>query len=256
MLRCVATPLELIEQAQALDNRASAADCSEHDAEQLRKQAAELRKQSLGERPYPVLICGACLRLTGWLTEAGLCVFDAERLASRETTGFYDVRDASHVVATPPSPAWRRAAHALGVTSKRDRAKRWLLHVDPDRTGPVDPEDGFELEAAVRSQRPKPEGVGSLVCFDSQSVRFEYSDWREIPTTHGGKPRVLVPREFPASLPMEQLAEAWADFCEEVADHNAEIWDAQRSRRDQAGQRTAEQQAADELERGTSSLLN
>ena len=131
-----------------------------------------------------------------------------------------------------------------------------MAHADrAGETGPVAPEEGWELEAPVKFERTAPEGAHLLVCFDARSLRFEYGAWRDIATTHGSKPRRLVPREFPASLPVEQLVEAWSDFKEEVAAHNRQVWQAEAERREAQRRADSERRAAEDEERGTSGLL-
>jgi hypothetical protein len=252
----VATSDELLQRADALDEDASSVAVGGREAEErLRRQAGELRRQALAGRGYPTLLCDVCFHLTGWLAESGRCVFCEERRLMEEANEFLGLRDGR--VATPAASGspWRRTRRAFGLAGRRDRLRQWLSRVEPDGTGPAAPEDGWELEAPVKYDRRRPDGIGYLVCFDVQSVRFEYSEWRNIATTPGGKPRVIGPREFAASLPMEQLAEAWVDFEEEVARHNERIWRAERERREQERRLAAEQQAAEEVERGTSELL-
>jgi hypothetical protein len=249
-----AGPEALIEQAEALESEA-AAGSEGAAADTLRLQAAELRRQALGPRPYPVLICGACYHLTGWLDADGVCVFDALRRREHTGRGFYDVRDARVAASREQTPLLRRARRALGIAGERDRVAQWLAKVEPAETGPPAPEEGWELEAPVKYERRDPAGVHVVVCFDVQSVRFDFAEWQPVDATRGGKPRTLVPREFPASLPIAQLAEAWNDFVEDVAGHNRRLWRAESDRRDAAYVSASERRAADELEGGTSGLL-
>jgi hypothetical protein len=184
-----------------------------------------------------------------------VCVFDALRRLERARSGFSDVRDARVSVFREQTPLLRRARRALGIAGERDRVAQWLSKVEPDETGPSAPESGWELEAPVKYERRDPAGVHVVVCFDVQSVRFEFAEWQPVDATRGGKPRTLVPREFGASLPIDQLAEAWNDFVEDVAGHNRRLWRAESDRRDAAYLSASELRAADEVERGTSGLL-
>jgi hypothetical protein len=255
MIGTVPTRDELLRQASALDAEAGAAlESSAHSAT-LRRQAAELRLQALGEKPYPVLMCGACFCLTGWLDSNGVCAIDAMRRQEQEATGLRDVRDLRVRAPTAREPLARRIRRALGVATRRDRAREWLKRVEPDETGPIEPEESWEIEAPTKYEWPAPEGPHLLVCFDVESLRFEDSAWRRIGTSRGGKPRTLVPRQFSASIPIDQLAEAWNDFEEEVAAHNRGIWQAESERRAARSEAAAERRAAAELEHGTDRLL-
>ncbi len=239
---------ELLRQAAALDDRAARSNEGDVDA---RRQAAELRARALGPRPYPVLVCEACFELTGWLGGDGLCARCVRRRLERAGGAHFDPVHAVEEAA----PFLRRVKRAIGVGTARDRVREWLTKVEPGETGPVQPEEGWALEWAVKGERAAPEGPDLLVVFDVQSYRFEFAAWRAAETSPGGKPRRLVPRELPASLPIAALAEAWNDFEEEVAAHNRAVWTAESARRDGQAQAAADRAAAFELERGTSALL-
>jgi hypothetical protein len=246
---------ELLDQAAALDVEAGEYREGGPKAEELLRRAAGLRVQALGPRPYPVLVCGACGRLTGWLSVDGLCAADVQRRREHAGGGFLSIADRSPHPATEPGGLLRRIERALGVSRRRDRMRAWLAQVEPGETGPIAPEEGWELEAPVKVERPAPEGAHLLVCFDVESLRFDSGAWREVASTRGGKPRRLVPREFPASVPVEQLVEAWSDFKDEVAAHNRSIWEAESERREARRRAEAERRAAEDEERGTSELL-
>jgi hypothetical protein len=221
----------------------------------LRRQAADLRIEALGPRPYPVLVCSVCSRLTGWVGADGACAIDIHRRL--------EAADPNHLGAPdrrfrPPAgriPLLHRVKRGLGLATARDRISAWLSKVDPDTTGPVDPEEVWSLEWAVKAEMPAPEGLDLLVVFDVQSFRFEYGAWRECSTTSGGKPRRLIPREFAASLSIDALAEAWNDFKLEVVEHNARVWTAERDRREQVAQDARDRAVAYESQHGTSGLL-
>lgn len=211
------------------------------------RRAAELRVQALGTKPYPVLICPHCFALTGWRDTTGTCLECWAR--RREHNWNEPLPDARARLDEKPVPLMRRVKRTLGVGTARDRAREWLSRVEPDDTGPIEPEEGWEIEVPVKYDIADPEGgAHRVVRFDVQSYRFEYAAWRACDTSRGGKPRRLVPREFPASLPIEQLAEAWADFVAEVAEHNRRVWRTETERR-------ALTSAPGEDERGTADLL-
>lgn len=242
---------DILSQAEELDAQAF----TSADPGTLRRQAAELRAQALGEKPYPVLICGVCFCLTGWLDGSGMCASDAWRRLEQSGRGFVDMRDLRAGYSAPSRSAWERARRALGIPDRRDRLREWLRQVVPDQTGPIDPEAAWEIESATKHERQAPEGAHLLIQFDVQSLRFERGTWAPIDVSRHGKPRTLVPRTFSASLPIDALAEAWNDFGEEVARHNRAIWQAESAARDARSRAAAERRDAEELERGTDRLL-
>ena len=250
----MATRDELLAQAAALDAEAIASHSDERPQAVLRRQAAELRVQALGPRPYPVLICSSCFHLTGWLDANGVCAPDL-RHRLHVHGGWPRPDDGRLPFPAESGPLFRRMRRTLGVGSRRDRARAWLARVEPGETGPVAPEEGWELEVAVKYEQEAPAGHDLLVYFDAASVRFEYGAWRPVDGTRGGKPRRLVPRELPASLSVEALVEAWTDFVEEVADHNRRVWHAEATRRVAHAAEVKARHEAAELQRGTSDLL-
>lgn len=250
----MATRDELLAQAAALDAEAIAAHSDDRPQAVLRRQAAELRVEALGPKPYPVLICSSCFHLTGWLSADGLCAPDLRH--RRHVSADWPRIDPERLVLpTESGPLLRRVRRTLGMGSRRDGARAWLSRVEPGETGPVAPEEGWELEVGVKFEQEAPEGPDLLVYFDAASVRFEYGAWRPVDGTHGGKPRRLVPREFAASLPVEALVEAWTDFLQEVGDHNRSVWHAEAARRVAHAAEIRARHEAAELQRGTSDLL-
>ncbi|HEY5059007.1 MAG TPA: hypothetical protein VII51_08300, partial [Gaiellaceae bacterium] len=166
---------ELLAQAEALDAEAVAAHSAARPSDALRRRAAELRIEALGPRPYPVLICSSCFRLTGWLGADGVCAPDIRHRL--HATGLVPALPAE------PGPLLRRVRQTLGVGSKRDRLRAWLARVEPGDTGPPAPEENWELEVPLKHDEPAPEGPDLLVTFDAASVRFEYGDWRPCDAT-------------------------------------------------------------------------
>jgi hypothetical protein len=69
-------------------------------------------------------------------------------------------------------------------------------------------------------------------------------------------PDPLSPDVFAASLPIEQLAEAWGDYREEIAAFNRGVWSAEEERRERARQADEELLAARREQLGTSDLLD
>lgn len=251
----MATAEELLAKAAALDDDAAHLPAGDVHGHELRRRAAELRVEALGPRPYPVLVCSVCSRLTGWVGKDGACEVDVRRRRQSEDPDHLGAPDRRVRPADERLPLSRRIKRMLGVGSSHDRSREWLTKVDPGTTGPIEPEEGWSIEWPVKVEVQAPEGPHLLVVFDVQSYRFEYGAWRECATTPGGKPPGLVPREFSASLSMEALAEAWNDFVGEVARHNARVWAAEQDRRDGVAQDVRERATAYESEHGTSELL-
>jgi hypothetical protein len=251
----------LLRQAAALDERVTGEGKAEE--EQLRREAAGLRVRALGERPYPVLICATCFRLTGWLGSGDRC----DRCIDRELrkaeysdpgAGWVDLTGhAWHQQPIEVSPTrWKHVAASVGWRQplREERVAIWMSHVEPGETGPVDPEDGFEIAVADRSEGEAPEGPDLLVRFFVRSVAFDGSRWR--PLVGVGLPDPITPDVFPASLPIEQLAEAWNDFRGEVAEANRADWSAEEARRDRERDAGEERTRARREQQGTSRLLD
>lgn len=245
----------LLAQAASLDDEAAGLPHGDERARELRRRAADLRVEALGPRPYPVLVCNICSRLTGWVGTDGACATDIRHRQESADPNRLGAPDRRVRIAAEPVPVLRRAKRKLGVMTSRDRIREWLTKVDPGTTGPVEPEEGWAVEWPVKVETPAPEGPGLLVVFDVQGYRFGYGSWQECTTTPAGKPRRLVPREFAASLEIAALAEAWNDFVSEVAAHNELAWTAEQERRDRVAQAERERRAAYETEHGTSGLL-
>ncbi len=243
-------------QAAELDDEACSHPEGSAAATELRRRAAGLRVEALGPRSYPVLVCDVCFRLTGWTSSDGACAADTRRRLERSDPNRLLLPDARPRPADEPVSALRRLKRGLGIASERDRVREWMLKVVPGETGPTAPEEGWEVEWPVKSEGPLPEGAGILVTFDVESFRFEDGAWRRVDVTRGGKPAALVPRDFPASLPIEALADAWKDFREEVAGHNARVWRAEQDRWEAGYRREVERRLAEDEERGTSGLLD
>lgn len=251
----MAAPEELLAQAVALDDEAARLPYDSQRAHELRQQAAGLRVKALGPRPYPVLVCTVCSRLTGWVGAEGVCATDVRRRLESADPNRLGAPDWRVRPVPEAMPLLRRVKRGLGVGTSRDRRREWLAKVDPGTTGPVEPEEGWTIEWPVKVEVPAPEGPDLLVLFDVQSYRFEYGSWRECAVTPGGKPPHLIPREFAASLSIAALAEAWNDFRAEVLEHDERVWAAEHERREHAAQAERERAAAYETEHGTSELL-
>src|SRR5262249_37485684 len=86
----------------------------------LLQEAAAVRRQALGDRVSPVLVCSTCFRLTGWLDAQGRCD-DCLRRAQVEAQysdphgGWVTVADGRAPVQRPePLPLGARLAALFG----------------------------------------------------------------------------------------------------------------------------------------------
>jgi hypothetical protein len=230
-------------------------------ARELGLEAAKLRMQALGEKPYPVLACSECWQLTGWVGSEGrcdVCISSAKREAA------YADPQGSWVQFEEPAPrrrgqgpaAWKRFAAAIGVDGPLVLAvdAAWGEHVEGGVTGPPTPEDGFVVFGAERVERPAPEGHDLLIRFSPVAYQFAGGAWHH--TIQTGGPVPLTPHVFPASLPMDQLAEAWSDYTEEIRRFNAARWNGEDARREAQREDEKADTEAREDQTGTSTLLD
>jgi hypothetical protein len=240
---------ELSKQALELDAEAARAGDESATGRKLRAQAAELRIRAIGERIYPVSFCASCFRLTGWTDAAGNCDSCVRR---RQLLAAYaDPHGDLVPMATPPEPA-RVAGKPLrsrlaALVDPGDAANReWLSLVEPDDTGPISPEAGFELEVARRDETPAADDSSAIVIrFFTTTAHFDGKTWERRGTTRIRHAEILVPTEFSAGLPIEQLTEAWGDYGNAVALYNRAAWQRERDAREQ--QRQAQQAGRDTL---------
>jgi hypothetical protein len=223
---------ELLAQALRLDAQARDAGEATAEGRELLEQAAQRRVAALGTRSYPVLVCRECLRLTGWTGAGGRCDPCLRRAQlqaaySDPHGGFValDDRRTAH-----PEPAAKH--HLFG----RDRARvgAWLARVEPDETGPVSPEPGWELEGAERDEVEAVDGSGMVVRFWTARHRFDGDGWLELDGTLIGRADLPFPSEQSAGLPAEQLVDAWLDYKAGVQAFNARAWSAESARRETA----------------------
>lgn len=216
----------------------------------LLARAGELRRQAAGERVYPVLVCVNCFHLTGWTTSAGVCDPCARRALLRAAYadphgGFVSNLDARIAPPKPHVPLKARLAHAGKGSAGQSRVTEWMRLVEPDETGPIEPDEGYEVEVAHRQELTPVEGDGVLVSFTTSTHRFAGDAWARLETTHFTRTELLVPTEFHGSLPVEQLVEAWGDYQAAVHAFNACKWDETGPARERA--RQAAQAHADAL---------
>jgi hypothetical protein len=254
---------ELLAKAHGLEAEAAKAGGETHSGLELRRQSAELRIRALGEKSYPVLICTECARVTGWTSATGRC--DSCLRRAQLQAAYADPHGGFVVLDDGRPPRHEHQHHGpgtlallLGGHAARERAviDAWLERVDPDTTGPIDPEDGFELEVAHRDQVVAADGMGTLIRFRSASHRFSGNDWIELETTRIGRDGVLIPDEYSAALPADQLVEAWLDYKQAVEEFNRSRWSNESTRREAA--RIAEEAREDAMreQRDVAQLLD
>ncbi len=210
----------------------------------LRTRAARLRVEAIGVRSYPVLVCAGCLQLTGWTTGDGRCESCVRRAQTQaayaDPHGGFVVLDDTRRNADPPASADHTGPRLLGrlvggrSAHERARVLAWLERVDPDQTGPIDPEPGFEVEAAHRDQFEAPDRSCLLIQFRAATHRFADGAWVELATTRARREQLAFPTEHSAALPAEHLVEAWLDYRSAVERFNRDRWAEQSERREAA----------------------
>lgn len=255
---------ELLADARRLEAQAATVGEDGSSGRELRAQAASVRVRALGERSYPIVVCQSCYRVTGWTDAAGRCNSCIEAARLREAFadpagGWVELGD---VRQTAPKrsglPLRARLAASVGRRQGLDRAVAlaWRTHVAPAETGPAAPEAGWELEVAKRSETDAPDGTGVLVQFTTARYRFDGAAWLALERTKISQAELLIPAEFSAGLPVEQLAEAWVDYQSAVAAFNRDAWERCSAERD--ADREAREEHADRLlrQRHVSELLD
>ena len=246
---------ELARQAAALDAEAFRVREESAQGRELRARAAQLRVRAIGERIYPVVVCTSCFRVTGWTDAAGRCDdclrHEQTRAAFADPHGDFvvlaDVRQAPP--ARPAAPLRSRLAALVGKGEDRGRAAdhEWLALVEPDESGPISPEAGYQIEVARRDEIAAADGTATiLIRFTTTTSRFDGAAWERLETTRIGHADILVPAELSAALPIEQLTEAWGDYGNAVHAFNRSVWERARAAREE--QRQAAQAAGDALE--------
>lgn len=233
---------------------------------ELRAKAAELRVQALGPRSYSVLVCQGCFVVTGWLGNEKRCDGCLRReqfqAAYRDSRGGWvsvaDTRAAPRPASRPSVPAVGRL---LGLKHPREAHRRalvhaWMTHVKPDETGPIAPEDGYQIELAWREEVEAADGSGMLIRFHTASARFAGGAWDELQTTRIPRRELLVPAEFSAVTATEELVEAWEDYKAAVDAFNGKCWDALSAEREGRRQADAAHEDAMREQRGVLDLLD
>jgi hypothetical protein len=255
----------LLARAQELETEAANAGEETSSGRELRTQAARLRVEALGQKSYPVQICSECARVTGWVSGSGQCdlCLRREQLNAAYADphgGFVSLDDGRpvHRVDERSHSGHGTLARLLGGHAARERATTdaWLACVDPDTTGPIDPEVGFQLEAARRDQFVAADGTGTVIRFRTATQRFDGSDWIELETTTIGLDGLLVPTEHSAGLPADQLVDAWLDYKQAVEAVNRERWSGESARRETARIQREDREEAMRRQRDAAELLD
>jgi hypothetical protein len=225
---------DLLEQAKQLENQAIEQGEETSAGRQLRANAAALRVQALGKRSYPLLICESCFTVTGWLSGDQHCdaCLRREQLeaAYHDPHGGWVVPDNRAPAAAPKSKE-RSLRNRIGGLQHPHEARSqalvtaWMEHVRPDETGPIAPEEGYKVEVAKREELEAADRSEMVIRFRAADHQFHKGCWVELPTTRIPRRDILVPTEFSAGLPVEQLVDAWGDYKAAVDAFNRRIWD-------------------------------
>jgi hypothetical protein len=218
------------------------------------------RAQALGKRSYPVLVCNECFGVTGWLDAQGRCDTCLRRAlleaAYRDPHGgWVAAEDNRPVGSTPPRVSLRRRVEQFRHP-RRALAQAWMTRVRPDENGPIDPEDGYQLEVAKREEVEAADGSGLIVRFRTATAMFRFGRWVELESTRLAHSDVSVPAEFSAGLPVEQLLDAWGDYKAAVDAFNCRSWAAQSATRDAHRQADAARRDALREQRDVGKLLD
>jgi hypothetical protein len=130
----------------------------------------------------------------------------------------------------------------LGGKEARERVlvETWMERVEPDETGPIAPEEGFEIEVAHRDEVEAADGSGMLIRFRTATHCFTHGRWVPLETTRIGSRDLLVPPEHSAGLPAEQLVDAWLDYRTAVEEVNRARWKRESEGRESRRLATAE----------------
>jgi len=232
-------------------------------ARELHARAAELRIQAIGLRIYPVLACSLCFRITGWADPSGRCDACVRRAQFHAAFtdphgGLVSVRDSRppRLPDRKPRRPFLSGLLARGQAQKRAVSHAWLTLVDPDETGPISPEAGYQTEVARRDQIGAADGSNTIVIrFTTSTSLFDGEAWERLETTRIRSSDILVPAELSAALPIEQLTEAWGDYGVAVHAINRAAWQQESNAREQQRVAALEREAAIEDQRNIAELL-
>src|SRR5262249_28175902 len=97
---------------------------------------------------------------------------------------------------------------------------------------------------------------GIVVRFSTATRRFDGGGWIRLESTRISEHDLPVPAQFSAGLPMEQLAEAWADWQGAVETFNPAAWARQSAALAAARRARAAHEAVLAEQRGVSELLD
>jgi hypothetical protein len=230
----------LLAQARALEAQAATFGQDTGYGRQLLGEAAQLRVEALGTRSYPIVVCAQCFRVTSWVAANGLCdscLRSAQLNAAYADPGGGFVRlRANQPVAAEPEPRATPGLLSLIVGGRRARERArmetWMRRVEPDITGPVSPEEGYELEVAHRTEVEAANGSGMVIRFRTGTDRFVDGGWTPLATTRIGSRALLIPAEHSAGLAPEVLLDAWVDFRGAVDAVNAARWSREAAARE------------------------
>jgi hypothetical protein len=224
-------------------------------------------------RDYPLYVCSHCHRVDGWVDQkqAGICLhcltvypffkrverplrYDpllSSLLLSRLDR--FQLRREIKQFSDRRPPLWSRALKLVGAKRLYElRALRnWQRFVSGWEEAPPLGAEELVVWGAEKFETLSPDGNERLIVFkcgwywwkDGRWVRRKLSPYPFSPQDTGSV--------FSATLPVEQLVSAWADFQEAVKQENEEDWrrDDRYRLEDREQRALAEQQAVDKRDR-------
>jgi hypothetical protein len=168
----------------------------------------------------------------------------------------------------PPLPLASSLLRCLGGRRRYEQARlrNWRRFVDGqwESEPPMDaPGDRFFVWGAERTEIDAPDKSGRLVLFKAGSYRWDGRRFLRQRRPWRSQPKTVTPTVWPATLPLEQLVEAWEEFRVEVAQASQREWarseqGRERDRESRALRQERERQQSETLlgQRGIAELLD
>jgi hypothetical protein len=256
----------LLRDIKRLEAEALAEGETTERGKRLLREAAHLRVRALGSRKYPVAICDSCYGITGWRDSGGRCDICVRRAALQAAYkdphgGWVVLRDL-----TPHDEQPRKARMGPGyrldailrprLSHRRKIIHAWMQRVTPDETGPVLPEEGYEVEGAERYRIDALDASGMIIAFRSVTNSFRYGSWIASETTRLSSRDILVPQAFSAGLSIESLVDAWEDYRAAIEAFNRDAWRAESARREELAEAATAQLEIARSQRGVLEMLD
>jgi hypothetical protein len=258
----------------------------------------EAQRLSLKERglDYPLEVCEGCERVVGWLSEPlnGLAHSDPEGyrrcldclsknvfgkkleleliyhplidrvIRFRGKNAEEQIEEALRRLSDPSLSLRVRALRRLGRPRRYqlEQLRNWRRFVG--ESWREEPPLGMipALWGAEKTEAKAPDASGRLILFKIGRYRWQGDHWQRLRRSPSVRPQTKTPTVFSASLPLEQLLDAWADFQRELAKRNYVDWlDRERWRKRErertalAAQRSQDERDRDLAGRGVADLF-